>query len=308
MTERPLSDQRHRERARTELGTSFAVEAAAGAGKTSELVARLLSLIRADKAPLDRIVAMTFTEKAAGELNMRVREELEKTLDGQLEAAERRHFSHALDDLGRAAICTIHSFCAGLLRERPAEAAVDPQFSVADEMTASVLRDRVWGDWLEAELAAGNPALLRAVAQGVNLDGRGNTILGLAEQLLDCRDLLDGRPKRPAAIPDTGKLRAELITEFDALLWHTQAHAAGDQAEKYKGELEVARRQLALSGLVSAPTSEATIASLGLRARPLGKQHWDAKPSSPMRCSASSTPAAEPWTPRGCSISRTSCS
>ncbi|HUT33698.1 MAG TPA: UvrD-helicase domain-containing protein [Planctomycetota bacterium] len=293
MSARPLTDQHDRDRACTELGTSFAVEAAAGAGKTSVLVTRVLNLVRTGKAPLDRIVAVTFTEKAAGELKMRVREETEKALVSHLHLAHSRHvrnedvtplaapererFRKALEDLGHAPIGTIHGFCAGLLRERPVEAGVDPQFAVADELTASLLRDRAWSDWLEAELAAGSSALLRAVAQGVGLDGWGNHVFGLAERLLDCRDLLDGRPRRPAALPDLRALQVELLAGLDALLWHAQSHASGPQAEKFLGDLEAARRRLALSQLLSAASAEAAIAGLHLPGRPLGKGHWDSK-------------------------------
>ena len=75
-------DHKEREAAATDLDTTFFVEAAAGTGKTTALVARIVSAVESGRARLSEIVAITFTEKAAGELKMRVREELEKALKG----------------------------------------------------------------------------------------------------------------------------------------------------------------------------------------------------------------------------------
>src|SRR6187455_3726425 len=62
----------------TELDSTLIVEAAAGTGKTTELVGRIVALIEHQRATIDQIVAVTFSEKAAGELKLRLREELER--------------------------------------------------------------------------------------------------------------------------------------------------------------------------------------------------------------------------------------
>ncbi|MYE06524.1 MAG: AAA family ATPase, partial [Chloroflexi bacterium] len=63
----PPADQDVRERFINELDTSFFLEAGAGSGKTSVIVARIVNLVRNGRQ-LSEIVAITFTEKAAGEL------------------------------------------------------------------------------------------------------------------------------------------------------------------------------------------------------------------------------------------------
>ena len=73
-----LADTEVRRRILTEFGTSFFVEAAAGTGKTTALVGRIVGLVRAGAGTLDRVVAVTFTEKAAGEMKLRLRSEIEK--------------------------------------------------------------------------------------------------------------------------------------------------------------------------------------------------------------------------------------
>ncbi len=75
MTE--LIDAQARERMRTSLDESLLVEAGAGTGKTTVLVARLVEILRTGHATVDDLVVITFTEKAATELAARVREELE---------------------------------------------------------------------------------------------------------------------------------------------------------------------------------------------------------------------------------------
>ena len=166
-------------RAATELDTTFFVEAAAGTGKTTALVARILNIVASRRARLHEVVAITFTEKAAGELKQRVREKLEK-----IEAAE------ALRDLERAQITTIHSFCASILRERPVEARVDPQFAVADDLQRQLLLDAAWSEWLEGELTK-NPAALR---QALIREVRMEQIKELATLLVDNRSRLATLP------------------------------------------------------------------------------------------------------------------
>ena len=59
------------------LDVTLVVEAAAGTGKTTELVRRILRVLATGRAEMKQIVAVTFTEKAAGELKLRLRERLD---------------------------------------------------------------------------------------------------------------------------------------------------------------------------------------------------------------------------------------
>src|SRR5215467_12021335 len=73
-----LADANARSRIQGEFGTTFFVEAAAGTGKTTALVGRIVGLIRSGRGTLARTVAVTFTEKAAGEMKLRLRLEIER--------------------------------------------------------------------------------------------------------------------------------------------------------------------------------------------------------------------------------------
>jgi ATP-dependent helicase/nuclease subunit A len=104
-----LRDAEARLRILEEFNRNFFVEAAAGTGKTTALVGRIVGLVRAGAGTLDRFVALTFTERAAGEMKLRLRSEIEKAraLAG---GEERARLDRALQELELARIGTIHAF------------------------------------------------------------------------------------------------------------------------------------------------------------------------------------------------------
>ncbi len=102
--------------------------AGAGSGKTSVLVERFVRAVREDGIAPGRILAITFTERAAAELRGRVRARL-------LELGERE----AARDTEGAAIGTFHGFCARLLRTHALTAGLDPDFAILDEASAGRL-------------------------------------------------------------------------------------------------------------------------------------------------------------------------
>jgi ATP-dependent helicase/nuclease subunit A len=147
-----LADNEARRRILTEFGTSFFVEAAAGTGKTSALVDRIVGLVRTGGSTLDRVVAVTFTEKAAGEMKLRLRSEIEKAR-ARAAAEECNRLERALEHLELARIGTIHAFCGDLLHERPVEAGIDPLFEVASDQEAEALADEAFEGWFQRILA-----------------------------------------------------------------------------------------------------------------------------------------------------------
>lgn len=163
----PLVDAAARELAAADLSTTYIVEAAAGTGKTTLLVSRILTIIRETLTTSAQIVAITFTEKAAAELKQRVREALEQAAAAGEEGAVR--CAAALRDIDALSVSTIHSFCAELLRQRPVEAGVDPGFVVADETASAALIDEAWHEWLLTELNADAPAAARFLGLGLPL-------------------------------------------------------------------------------------------------------------------------------------------
>lgn len=157
-------DEEARQRIRTSLDETLIVEAAAGTGKTSVLVARIAQALESGRAEVGRIVAVTFTHKAAGELKLRLRDELDKRI-AEAEGEARERLGDALAHLEEAIVGTIHSFCAQILRERPVEASVDPVFEELNELQASRLQERAFREWFETSLNMESPALRRALSR-----------------------------------------------------------------------------------------------------------------------------------------------
>ena len=150
---RVLADQEARDRIRGDLDATLIVEAAAGTGKTTELVHRVMALLEQGKATLARLVAVTFTEKAAGEMKLRLRTEIERAR-GRATKEERARLDLALAELEEAHIGTIHGFCAEILRQRPVEARVDPLFEAADEDQQWRVFDEAFERWFQTVLSA----------------------------------------------------------------------------------------------------------------------------------------------------------
>jgi ATP-dependent helicase/nuclease subunit A len=150
------ADEAARRRIRTSLDESLIVEASAGTGKTTALVGRIVAVLAEGKTTIDKIAAVTFTHKAAGELKLKLRAELDK------ERLSRPTLEDALQRLEEASIGTIHSFCAQILRERPVEACVDPAFKELSDQESQRLYQRSFRAWLERGLAMSSPGLRRA--------------------------------------------------------------------------------------------------------------------------------------------------
>jgi ATP-dependent helicase/nuclease subunit A len=230
MTERVIADADQRAIIETALDVNLLVEAAAGTGKTTALVGRLVAALAGGHAELDRIVAVTFTEAAAGELKLRLRTAIEKARhDGRRSAAERERLRAALPKLEEAQVSTIHSFCSDLLREHPVEAGVDPFFEVAAEDTAAALFERTFDRWFEAQLEAPGPAVRRVLrrrrrefARAADEGPRG-ALRHAAWQLAEHRDF--PTPWRPAAAFERDRTIDELLTEMTSLAeWAPRAN------------------------------------------------------------------------------------
>jgi ATP-dependent exoDNAse (exonuclease V) beta subunit len=146
---------------------SLLLAAGAGSGKTSVVVERFVRLLLDDGLTVPEILAITFTEKAAGELGERIR--------AALRGAQRTDLAHAAES---AWISTIHGFCARILREHALAAGLDPQFAVLEPDAALQLRHDAFAAALRTAartdagrelIAAYGPARLRRAIIGVFL-------------------------------------------------------------------------------------------------------------------------------------------
>ena len=160
------------QRAVLRFGTDLVVTAGAGSGKTRTLV-ELYRRILEDppRAGIDpagfgpgRMLCLTFTERAARQIQERIRERVaEPEVQRELESAP---------------ITTFHGWCAGLLRDHPLEAGVDPRFGVLSEEAAGEALQGAAVDALREGLSGGDEAARRAV-ELLGLGGAAGTVASL---------------------------------------------------------------------------------------------------------------------------------
>lgn len=111
------------------------VSAGAGSGKTFVLVERYINILRSDPdAQISDIIAVTYTRKAAEEMRSRLKAELTKIVAACELAESSLRWSKLLAELESARIGTIHSLCESILKNFPAEAGIDPDFSIMDDL------------------------------------------------------------------------------------------------------------------------------------------------------------------------------
>jgi ATP-dependent exoDNAse (exonuclease V) beta subunit len=236
---KPLADQAAREQIRSDLDATLIVEAAAGTGKTTELVQRVMALLLRGKTTLARLVAVTFTEKAAGEMKLRLRTEIE-TARGRATPDERHRLDLALEELEEAHIGTIHGFCAELLRQRPVEARVDPLFEAADEDQQGRLFDEAFARWFQRVLAdppEGVRRILRHKPRGWDRTGPRELLRKAGIALVGQRDF-DGPWRRDPF--DREPAIDSVMTKIDDLA--ALAHRAEDREDwAAKSLAEIAR-------------------------------------------------------------------
>ncbi len=146
-------DASARERIVTSIDDTLFVDAGAGSGKTTQLVERVVQLVRSG-VPIEHLAAITFTEAAAAELRDRIRHRLADAAGEATSDDERATLRDAADRADEASIQTLHAFAQSILRAHPVEAGLPPAVEVADEITSVLaferrfeeFRDRLFDD------------------------------------------------------------------------------------------------------------------------------------------------------------------
>ncbi len=153
-------------RAITDRGGTLLISAAAGSGKTAVLAERVVRRLTDPVSPTDadRLLVVTFTNAAAGELRERVSQKLSALADDPAFAPLVRRQLVLLD---RANISTIDAFCIRLVRENFAMLGISPDFSIADENEIAVLQMQTLREVMD-ERYARSDASFAALSELVN--------------------------------------------------------------------------------------------------------------------------------------------
>ncbi len=226
-----LPDEQTRNAA-LDIRRSFHLEAPAGSGKTWLLTGRFLRLLAEIDHPHE-IVALTFTNKAAGEMRQRIHDFLNKTAKGEapqypheqilLEAAagaRERQPAHRLQAPDGLRIMTFHGFCLHLVQRAPLEASVPPGSKVMPDEEQQQLRTKVAASTIQDLLYRPSGDPLRQAVEN-RLLRLNNNWLALRDELADLlekRDLLDDLLTLMGRHPDKEQLEEILIGRLDLLL------------------------------------------------------------------------------------------
>ena len=233
-THQRLKDDDARQAAMAVHHRSFLVEAGAGSGKTAVMAGRV-ALMLAEGVQPKRIAAVTFTEFAASELLIRIREfvselaagriptELRVALPSGLSQDQLRQLSTGSEAIDEITCTTIHGFCQRLIRPYPVEANIDPGATVIDENQADLVFDEIVDAWLREELAGEAGGLL---AELVLRDPHKATKL-IRVIFVHCRS---HRSIGQYPLEDVGKLELAFrksVYDFAAFLRDAEVHEEG---------------------------------------------------------------------------------
>jgi len=222
-----------------EPDTNFVVSAAAGSGKTTALVARMVALVR-QGVPVEDLTAITFTRKAAGEMSTRFFRELRAAREALPDGSDQRQ--NVVQALGRVQstfIGTIHAFCSRLLRERPLAAGLPPDFTAGlDDRDERRLRERAWQGHLQ-QVHEERPEALETITEyGVDPQA----LTSFFERLCVHPELtpVTHPPDEPPALAAAVESARERLDEWDARRPATLPKGTDDVMEAF----DTARRML----------------------------------------------------------------
>ena len=171
------------------LNRNIALSAGAGCGKTFVLAKRFTNLLVESKNEdaLERIVALTFTEKAALEMSQRVSKMLAQLIEKTTDLDEKMKLRNWSENSDQFRISTIHSFCSSLLRSYAIEIGLDPEFQVcADQFyTDALLNDAIKKTIVE-NLNSENDT-----ATELLLNIKFETLVNIVRELIYYRDRID---------------------------------------------------------------------------------------------------------------------
>ena len=197
--------------------TNFAVCAAAGSGKTTALVGRMLGLVRTG-VRVENIAAITFTRKAAGELRLRFYRELQQLQDrheqqGGLTEEEQDRVAQALQDLPACEIATIHAFAGKILRENPEAVGVSTGFTEGIEDTErDDLAGRFWQRYLAQQFDNSSDQLKGLEDLGVNLSDLRTFFCDIVKEG-SVKPYVDG-PKAPVDLSEAVEAAERLLDKW----------------------------------------------------------------------------------------------
>lgn len=225
------TDQAARDTIRDCHDSTLFVEAGAGTGKTTALVARVVEMVAVDWLPqMQGLAAITFTENAAAELRNRIREALEQAARGSFrgrtyDEEQASRCAGALRELDDAAITTLHGFAARILSDVPLEAGLPPGFAVSDAITSQLEAARSWRRFVDELLD--DETVTQHVLAGLTLELNLDQLRQTAAVFAANWDQLESRPFADKALP-----ALDCASVLEPLLRAASVADAGPEGDK----------------------------------------------------------------------------
>ena len=202
------------------------VSAAAGSGKTTVLVERIIQMITDEKNPvdIDHLLVVTFTNAAAASM----REKISNAIAKKLESEYSDHLQRQATLIHHAQITTIDSFCLFILQNNFNDIGLEPGFRVADQGEIRLLKEDVMDRLLEKKLLEDEDGkfehLLDRFVKGSKFAGFRDVLFSLYERALSYPFVKDWLTERKADY-DIGE-------DFDSSAWVREifAYAVRDLA------------------------------------------------------------------------------
>ncbi|MDK2941643.1 MAG: hypothetical protein PWP56_1156 [Acetobacterium sp.] len=178
-------EDKNRSQILNDFTPNILIEAGAGSGKTTILVNRILNQIKNTEITLDKMVAITFTEKAAIGLQERFQENLFKA-HTQAEGEQKEKLKRAIEDMDKIHISTIHSFCSSMLKEMPFEAGLSLDFTIVRDDEDAVFKKGLFAQFCENDQTAFDPEISEIKSRmgevGINPDILEDTFYSICEK------------------------------------------------------------------------------------------------------------------------------
>lgn len=134
--------------------SNILVSASAGSGKTAVLVERIIEKVLNEYLDIDKILVVTFTNAAAGELKEKILNAIYKELGTQTDTKKINHLRNQINSINKANIMTIDAFCLKLVRENFELLDIDPNIKICEDSQAALMRADVLEELLEEKYSS----------------------------------------------------------------------------------------------------------------------------------------------------------
>lgn len=149
----------------THRGGSMIVSAAAGSGKTTVLVERIIRLM--EKTDIDQMLVVTFTNAAAANMKQSIHKAILKKLQNPASSEESAHYARQLSLLNNASITTLHAFCAKFVREHFDALGLSPSIKLGDQTQLELMLKEAIEQSIEEGYSEQDEDFVRFAAQTV---------------------------------------------------------------------------------------------------------------------------------------------